>query len=417
MQTTIASMPLPRIPQPAIATTLGRTERGVLLALSLGAFAVGTEGFMIAALLPGMATSLDVTIGQAGQLVTLFALVYALSSPVLTIATARWSRHRVLLVSLGAFALSNIVAAVAGGYGALAFARILLALAAGLFVPNANAVAGLIVPVAWRGRALAIVNGGSTVAIALGVPFGALVGAHFGWRATFGIVALMSGAALAVLAWVLPRNLANPPVATLRQRVSAIGQPGAFRALATTTVWAAGSYAMYTYIAPYLHEAAGLDGASAGWVLTLLGFCALIGVTLGGMASDRLGASRVHAISLPATALAFAGLSVVAFFFAPHALVPVLALVVVWGAGVWSFLPPQQQRLATLAGPANAAVMISLNASFIYLGFSLGAAGGSLVIHLSSIVWLGLVAAVCQLIALALSQHRADAVATASKTA
>src|SRR5277367_2286085 len=106
---------------------------GVLFALALGTFAVGTEGFMIAAILPAISASLAVSVPTAGQLVTVFTLVYALSSPILTALTAVHDRKTLLLSSLGAFGVANLLAAAAPSYWALIGARVLLAIAAGLY--------------------------------------------------------------------------------------------------------------------------------------------------------------------------------------------------------------------------------------------------------------------------------------------
>ncbi|WP_198024831.1 MFS transporter [Bradyrhizobium sp. Cp5.3] len=379
------------------------SRSGALYALALGTFAVGTEGFMIAAILPTISQSLQVSVEAAGQLVTVFALVYAVSSPILTAMTAHHDRRRLLMGSLAAFALANLIASVAPGYWALAGARVLLALAAGLYVPNANAFAGALVPASHRGRALAIVNGGITVAVALGVPLGAFIGTHLGWRATFLGVAAMSAVALAVLAARLPRDIASSPPATLRARLAVIAHPGAFMVLMTTTVWAIGAYTVYTYISPFLAMAAGMTTAQAGFALTLLGISAVGGVALGGVTNDRYGARRVQGLALLLMALAFAGLTAAALAFAPHALPAILPLIVLWGLSAWSFFPPQQNRLIGVVGAANAPVALSLNASFMYVGFSLGALLGSIVIASSSVIWIGAAGAACVLGAAALS--------------
>jgi predicted MFS family arabinose efflux permease len=158
-----------------------------LYCLALGAFAVGTEGFMIAAILPKIAEDLAVGLQMAGQLVTIFALVYAISSPILTALTGGVHRRKLLIATIGLFTLGNLVAASAPGYWSLVLARILIAVAAGLYGPNANALAGAVVPEQRRVRALAIVNGGFSVAVALG----ALIGSHLGWRMTFIGVAVL----------------------------------------------------------------------------------------------------------------------------------------------------------------------------------------------------------------------------------
>ncbi|WP_426614189.1 MFS transporter [Bradyrhizobium sp. McL0616] len=379
------------------------SRTGALYALALGTFAVGTEGFMIAAILPTISQSLAVTVSAAGLLVTIFALVYAVSSPILTALTASVGRRQLLMGSLAAFVLANLVAAIAPGYWALAAARVLLALTAGLYVPNANALAGTLVPASHRGRALAIVNGGITVAVAIGVPLGALVGGHLGWRATFVGVAAISAIAWLVLAVKLPRDIAGSPPATLRARLSVVAHPGAMIVLMTTTIWAIGAYTVYTYISPFLIAATGISAMEVGFVLTLLGASAVGGVTLGGIANDRFGARKVQALTLPLMALAFAGLTVAAVALAPHALVAVLPLVVLWGLSAWGFFPPQQNRLIAVVGVANAPVALSLNASFMYVGFALGALLGSIIVAVFPVSWIGAAGAAFVTIAAILS--------------
>lgn len=379
-------------------------RRGPLYALALGTFAVGTEGFMIAAILPSIAHDLSTSVQATGQLVTIFALVYALSSPVLTALTGSFNRRRLLMLSLAAFAVANLLAAIAPGYWSLVVARIVLALAAGLYVPNANGLAGSLAPPRYRGRALAIVNGGITVAVAIGVPLGALVGTHLGWRMTFVGVAAISALALGVLHVRLPRSIAGSPPASLKARLAVIAHPAALSTLLVTTLWAIGAYTVYTYISPFVSAATGLGTASVGAVLFVYGLSALLGVIFGGNASDRFGPRRVETVALPAMMLAFIGLSVSAWLLAPGALVPVLLAVLMWGVSAWGFFPSQQNRLIGVVGLPNTSIILSLNASFMYFGFSIGAVLGSLVIGLSSIFNLGFAGAICVLLALALSQ-------------
>lgn len=387
---------------PAIASAT--LHRGALYALALGTFAVGTEGFMIAALLPMISRSVSVSIVAAGQLVTIFALVYALSSPLLTALTAAVSRRRLLLASLAAFVAANGAAALAPGYWSLAAARVLLALAAGLYVPNANALAGALAAPHHRGRALAIVNGGITVAIAIGVPLGALVGAHFGWRATFVGVAIVSIAALVVLGFLLPRDIGDATPAGLRDRLAVIAEPSALPSLLVTTLWAVAAYTVYTYISPYLGAAAGLTPSEIGLVLMVYGISALAGVALGGSGVDRFGSRKVQAIALPAMAIAFIALTVVGLRPGPSDIVAIVVAVVVWGISAWGFFPAQQNRLIGVAGLASTPVILSLNASFMYLGFAIGAVLGSAVISVMGVVWIGAAGALSLLAAMAMSR-------------
>src|SRR5260221_13914935 len=182
---------------------------GRLYWLALGTFAIGTEGFMIAPLLPDLARDLSVSLVSAGQLVTVFALTYALSSPALTALPGDLDRRRLLIAAMLAFAAANFVAWSAEGYPALLAARVLLAIAAGLYVPNANALASAIVAPSRRGTALSIVTGGTSVAVALGVPLGALVGERFGWRLNFAVVGALALIATAGLLNGLPPDIGS----------------------------------------------------------------------------------------------------------------------------------------------------------------------------------------------------------------
>src|ERR1700676_3018356 len=133
--------------------------------MALGTFAIGTESFMIAPLLPKIAADLLVSVSAAGQLVTAFTLALALSSPVLTALTGNFNRRKLLILSMVVFTFGNVAAWASTDYSQVMGARILLALAAGLYSPNAGALAATLVPPEKRGRALSIVNGGMTIAI------------------------------------------------------------------------------------------------------------------------------------------------------------------------------------------------------------------------------------------------------------
>jgi predicted MFS family arabinose efflux permease len=373
--------------------------------LALGTFAVGTESFMIAGLLPDIAADLHVSVVAAGQLVTVFALAYALSSPVLTALTGAVNRRSLMIAAMVVFALANVLAWAARDYWMLMVARILLAASAGIFVPGANALAGASVAPERRGTALAIVNGGISIAVAFGVPLGALIGDRLGWRMTFAGVAALSVAAAIGVVFGLPRGIgANLPVASLRERIATAKDPVILGTLLTTTLWATGAYTIYTYLAIFVMQATPLRGAEIGYVLFMWGAAAAIGVAIGGKSVDRYGARRVIVPALLVTVTAFMLLSGSAQWIAPsHALIPVLIGVAAWGVAHWAFYPAQQAGLIEAAGLKGASVVLSLNASFMYLGFSLGAALGALTLSVWGVKDLGWVAAACELAALGMT--------------
>ena len=371
--------------------------------LALGTFAVGTEGFMIAAVLPGIASDLAVSVQAAGQLVTIFALTYAVSSPVLTALTGGFDRRKVLILSMAAFAGANVVAAGASGYGSLVAARVLLALSAGLYVPGANALAGALVAPERRGRALAIVNGGLSMAVALGVPLGAFIGSRFGWRMNFAGIAVLATVALAGLLVGMPRGLgAGLSAISLRERGAVLRQPAALCALLVTTIWAVGTYTVYTYFAVYLAAVTGLEGTQISFILFLWGAAALAGTVLGGLANDRFGGRLVIGAALPIMAIALFSLSLSAWYLPPgKAVLAVVLAVMIWGVTSWGFYPAQQARLIGITGIRSASISLSLNASFMYLGFALGAMLGSFTLLRGGVADLGWVGGLCIVVAVA----------------
>jgi predicted MFS family arabinose efflux permease len=112
-----------------------------LVWLTVGAFAIGTEGFMIVGLLPALARDLNVGVPAAGHLVTAFSLAYAISAPVMAVLTSGLERRRLLAIAMGGFALANLIAGLAPGYAGLLAARLLLALSAASFMPAASGYA------------------------------------------------------------------------------------------------------------------------------------------------------------------------------------------------------------------------------------------------------------------------------------
>jgi len=373
--------------------------------LAAGTFAVGTESFMIAGLLPGMAKDLGVSVGAAGQLVTVFALAYAFASPLLAALTGHIDRRKLLIGAMGFFAAANLLAAAATGYWTLMAARVLLALAAAVYVPGANALASVVVPPEQRGRAIAIVNGGLSLAIALGVPAGAVLGGALGWRSTFASVSVLAVIAIVGLLSGLPRGIgAGLASASLRQRIATAAQPAVLRTLLVTTLWAMASYTTYTYLAPLLEASTIVHGAAIGFVLFGWGVAAAIGLAISGPAVDRKGPRAVILPALATSTSAFIVLSLSAQLFSRQfAIVPVMLAIAAWGVAHWAFYPAQQATLVGKAGVAAAPIALSLNASFMYLGFSLGAALGSMTIHYSSLANLGFVSALAAAGALALA--------------
>ncbi|PLY57024.1 MFS transporter [Herbaspirillum sp. BH-1] len=360
---------------------------------------------MIAPLLPRMAADFGMSVSVVASLVIVFTLVLALSSPITTVLSANVNRRNVLIGAMGIFTVANLAAALSTSFAGLLFARLLMAVAAGLYTPNANALAGAIVRPEQRGRALAIVSGGMTIAIALGLPLGSVVGHAFGWRATFLAVAAM-GAVAVVGIWlgVDRRAGGQLQVASLRERVGVIGQAAVRRLLAVTLFWSVAAYAAYPYIAPYLAHTLAFGETGIGLTVSLWGVAAAVGVSTGGMLNDRFGSQRVVRTALLLLALSFWALAAATWLAPQVALVPVLVAVALWGFAVWAFFPAQMARLIAAGPPSQASVSLSLNTSTMYLGFSVGSAIGAGILGLGAVGGIGLFAGCCAVLGLVLDR-------------
>jgi MFS transporter, DHA1 family, inner membrane transport protein len=362
-----------------------------LLWLALGAFAIGTEGFMIAGLLPALARDVNVSLPAAGHLVTAFSLAYAMGAPVMAVLTAGLERRRLLAIAMAGFSIANLLAALAPGYAELLAARLLLALSAASFMPAASGYAAALGGPELRGRALSVVTGGLTLAIIAGVPLGVLVGEGFGWRATFlGVAGL---AALSLLG-ILVRMPSQSPDATasLGERLALAKRFDMLAVLATSVLTVAGTFTVYTYLSVFLADVAGIGPQGLALVLFGFGLASAVGTRLGGTAADHWGAGHTVIVGSGLAVLACLILSLGVALGPARAMLALLPAILLWGLASWGLMTAQQARLVALT-PGLAAVSLSLNSSAINLGSATGAAVGALVIADGGVGRLGWVAA------------------------
>ena len=369
-----------------------------LLWLSVGTFVIGAESFIVAGILPGIADDLDVSIAACGQLVTAYALAYAIGSPILATLLAGAPRKPMLIGALAAFGIANALAGFADSLGLLFLARVLLGLSAGVFTPTANAVAVAMVPPAMRGRAIATVIGGMTVAVAFGAPIGTFLAMHGSWRTPFFIVAGVSALAVIGLLAGLPRDLPRS-AATLGQRLALAAERPVLKALLVTFFWSMSAFVVFTFIAPIL-QSAGIDGVGISLAFLVFGVTSALGNAFGGVVVDRIGAVRTQAIGLYTLVVALVGLSVLSITLpASIAGYAVVAATAVWGLAGWSFYPAQSARLVEIA-PGAPVVALSLNSSSLFFGQAAGAALASLAVAVVAPVELGFIGAACAVAAL-----------------
>nr|BBH87333.1 MFS transporter [Thermosporothrix sp. COM3] len=365
-----------------------------VLWLALGTFALGTDSFVMAGVLPSIAHDMGVTESVAGQLVTVFALAYAAGAPVLAAITARWPRHRVLLSSLGVFCLANIGSAIAPNFRLLLLSRVLAGCCAALYSPMAYALGTSLAPSEKRGKALALVASGLMLATVFGSPAGTWVGEHFGWRFSFSLVVFLAGLACFVLLVVgVPGDKENATL-SLKERLVPMREPRMLLALSPTLFGYLGIYLLYTYLGISLQQSMHLTDIS-GYLL-VFGIGNLIGNWLAGFMTDRLGSARPMIMGQILVMLCLVLFSFASFF-------PIGALLTLLCLGIVmpSFFAPQQHRLLHLA-PQHANVLLALNNSMLYLGIGSAGAIGGLLLHYAPALVLGPIGALSVLLALLL---------------
>ncbi|WP_149549752.1 MFS transporter [Streptomyces marokkonensis] len=343
--------------------------------LAVGAFAIGTDTFVVAGVLPEVARDLDASLADAGWVSTLFALTYAVLAPVLGALTGRLERRRVLVVSLTVFAVGNAASALADGLAALLAARVLTAAGAALYVPAASASAAALAAPERRGRAMAVVLGGLSAATLAGVPFGTWLAADLGWAATFWLLAGLGAVCAVAVALGLP-EVRLPAAPGLAARLAPVRDPRVLSTVLTTLAFMTGGYLALTYVGAVLAPATDGDGGVLALLLLVFGVFAVGGTVAGGRATDRFGPA-------PVLSAALAGLAavLVTLPLARDSLTTAVVAMAAWGVTAMATQPPQQHRLFTIA-PASGPLLLSLNSSATFAGISLGGfLGGRVLSH------------------------------------
>ncbi|CAN5220771.1 MFS transporter [soil metagenome] len=376
-----------------------------LLALTAGAFGIGTTEFVIMGLLLQVSADLHVSIATAGSLITGYALGVAVGAPVLTIATRRLPRKTVLLALMAIFTLGNLACALAPNYETLMVARVVTSLAHGTFFGVGSVVATGLVAVDKRASAIAIMFTGLTAATLLGVPAGAWLGLQLGWRSTFWAVTIIGVVALVVLAMFVPRDRDIHVPSRIRDEIAGIAQPQVMLGLAMTVLGFGGVFAVYTFIQPLLTQVSGLSESSVSPVLLLFGG----GMALGGLVGGKLADKRLMpAVFATLTLLAIVLLAMQSVISHPW---PAIAFVALLGFAAFATVSPLQMRVLEKASGAGQNLASSLNIAAFNLGNALGAwLGGLTLEHGGGLQLLGWVGATMPIaaIGLALISRRLD---------
>jgi DHA1 family inner membrane transport protein len=353
--------------------------------LSLVNLVIGTGAFVVGGILAPMATDLGVSVPAAGQAMTAYALSTALLAPLVLMATGRWPRKRALLLALGLFTGGNVLCALANTLAALLVGRVLMGMGA-VFTPIAAGIAVAMVAPAQRGKALAFVFLGISLAYVVGVPLGAWLGLQYGWHVPIWFVVLWCALAIAAVALRVPADI-EAPGAGFAGLGTLLARRDVLAVLVLTLLYFVAIFGVFSYIGPVLQALSPMSGERLSLTLALFGVSGVAGTLIGGAANDRFGSRRTLTVQLTVLGATMALLPLTADSW------PLLLIVLlVWGTAGFGMMAPQQSRLAALA-PAQAPVLLSLNASMLYLGTAGGAiVGGALASSLGfqRLSWAGL---------------------------
>ncbi|MBG6095508.1 Cmx/CmrA family chloramphenicol efflux MFS transporter [Nocardioides sp. WG-D5] len=339
-----------------------------LYLLALAVFAMGTSEFMLAGLVPDIAAGLDVSVGTAGLLTSAFAVGMILGAPVMAAFARRWPARAALLGCLALFAACHVVAAVTPAFSVLFATRVVAAVANAGFLAVALSTATRLVAPDRKGRALAVLLSGTTLATVAGVPGGALLGAALGWRATFWAVALLCVPAAIGIAHGVRPGTVEASVRSGPSLVAELAQLRAPRLLVAMSLGAlvnGGTFAAFTFVAPIVTGPAGLAEVWVSLALVLFGIGSFVGVAAAGRFSDRH-PRLVIAVASPALLLGWLALGLLA-----DRAVPLLVLVLV--QGVLAFAVGSSLIARVLYAASDAPTM---GGAYATVALNVGAAAG-----------------------------------------
>ncbi len=350
-----------------------RGRRPAPVSLQLASLAAATFVFVTSetqpvALLGPMASGLHTSEGAIGLLLTAYAALAALTAIPLTIFASRVPRRRLLIAMVAMLVVSQLAYALAPSYGFVLAARLIGALAHGVFWSIVARVAASLVAPDRVARATALVFVGNSLALVVGIPLVSAAGAVIGWRAAVAGVGAAAALAVGAMAATLP-EVASGEAHLDRRRIlgDALRRPRLLILCAVTTLIVLGQFTAYTYVAPIVRAHSGLTGTGLSAVLLAYGAAGIAAVGAVGAIADRR--PRLAVLSCCAAIVtALAALSV-----GGSSTALTIAAVLAWGAGFTALPICLQSTVLHVAAP------IPDTASAVYVvAFQIGIGGGAL---------------------------------------
>lgn len=341
--------------------------------LTFIAFVVGMAELIIGGILDLVANDLSISISKAGLLISIFAVVFAISAPIFLVTFRHIERTRLTIISLIIFLIGNLLVIFSSTFPFLIVARIISAASGSLVVVLCINLASQIVEEAYRGRAIGLVVMGISGSLVLGLPIGVMVGNIWNWRAPFILISILT-IVLLIFIPILIGKVAPTQVTSIRQQIASLKRKEITFAHLTTFFFISGHYVLYGFLTPYTKTVFGFDGTTISVLYFVFGIAAVSGGGLGGLSADRFGKRQ--------TVLAVIVLLAACLFVIPYSVKAIVffwVILIVWGVISWAISPPIHSHLVQVS-PETSNIQQSLNNAALHLGIAFGTFTGSFIV-------------------------------------
>ncbi|KEQ21052.1 MFS transporter [Limosilactobacillus reuteri] len=365
----------------------------------LVAFMLGCNEFMVVGVLSDIARSYHVPLSTVGFLVTAFAGVYAISTPIITTLTSNWNRYKLLMLLMTIFFIGNTLTAMAPTIGWLLFARIITAAVAGTIISLINLLVSIITPMDKRPMVLAWVGAGFSIASVIGVPLGTTIATLLSWHDSFWIISGLTLIVFALLAWLTPRD--TPQVkGSILEQLALLKDHRVLLGIGITVAVLSLQYTFYTYVRPLITTVMGFNLTSLNWLLLLLGVMSIIGNEIAGIVASHNGVQKLPIVFILMTILSLVlGIALGNKITGMLVLAALCVVVIIYGTTIQLvFISVAEKEY-----PQSLALATSLISIFANVGISLGSFTASTTVNFANLTMLGYVGAVYGLLAIGLS--------------
>lgn len=362
--------------------------------LTLLSFFVGTSQFIIAGVLDKIADSLNITVSSAGQLVTVFALASAIGTPILTMLISKYSLKKQLLIAIFIFLVGAFLTPLNLGYEILVLARAITGIGTILFVVTSYILAGQLSGIGKQGSGMSYIALGFSLSQVAGVPLGRMIANIYDWQMIFYIVGVLVFFG-SIFIMVTFQEKASKKTPSIKEQINILKNKKISLSL-TVTVFAFITFsAITTFITPLIFSIQKVDEHTIALIFTILGIASVIGSKSGATIADKIGVQKVLLSTMSIVVI-----SLIIMNIFSHSIIIFVIMLTIWNIAIWMFGPTQGLNLSKMV-PTHASILLSLNSSFVQLGFALGAFLGGIVINqflINSIILMGIISILIALI-------------------